>query len=151
MTKKKLTDEEVQSEPGPDEIESGREVWEARPLSLGNTARLLRLLAGQLIQKIILERPDLEGASDTEILTAILQVLDEKSLAEFLSIATDQPLETIQANYNAAKAIGVGIAFMRMNEFGAILGEARRQGGAGSGKPSRKRRGGQRRRSASKK
>lgn len=147
MTKEPKKKEEAQSDSGPNEEGPGREVWEAQPLSLANTARLIRLLAGQLIQKIILEAPELQGASDTQILTAVLRVLDAESLGEFLSIATDQPLETIQAHYNAAKAIGVGIAFMRLNDMGSILGEARRLGGAGQPR----KRGRRRRRSTSKK
>lgn len=117
----------------------GREVWEAQPLSLANTARLIRLLAGQLIQKIILEAPNLQGASDTEVLVSVFRVLDEQNLAEFLSIAVDQPIDVIRDNYNAGKAIKVAIDFVRLNDFGSILGEARRLGGAGQ--PRKKRRG----------
>jgi len=137
---KHKTEESTQSEVG----EAGpempvREIWEAQPLSLANTARLIRLLAGQLIQKTILEAPKLQGASDSEVLAAVLQLLDEKSLAEFLSIAVDQPPEVIKENYEPAKAMGAAIDFLRINRFGAFWGEARRLGGAGQ--PRKKRRG----------
>lgn len=117
----------------------GREVWEAQPLSLANTARLIRLLAGQLIQKVILEAPKLQGASDTEVLVSVLRVLDEQNLAEFLSVAVDQPIDVIRENYNAAKAIKVAIDFVRLNDLGSILGEARRLGGAGQPRKKRRR------------
>ncbi len=123
-----------------------REIWEAQPLSLANTARLIRLLAGQLIQKTILEAPDLQGASDSEVLAAVLQVLDENSLAELLSIAVDQPPEVIKENYDAAKAMGAMVDFLRISNFGSLWGEARRLGGAGQVRKKKKRR-----RSASKK
>lgn len=123
--------EEVSVEP------EGREVWEAQPLSLANTARLIRLLAGQLIQKIILEAPNLQGASDTEVLVSVFRVLDEQNLAEFLSIAVDQPPQVIKENYYAAKAMKAAVDFMRVNDFGSLWGEARRLGGAGQ--PRKKR------------
>jgi len=123
-----------------------REIWEAQPLSLANTARLIRLLAGQLIQKTILEAPKLQGASDSEILAAILQVLDENSLTELLSIAVDQSPEVIKENYEAAKAMGAMVDFLRISKFGSLWGEARRLGGAGQVRKK-----GTRRRSASKK
>lgn len=124
------------------------EVWEAQPLSLANTARLIRLLAGQLIQKVILDAPKLQGAPDSAILAAVLEVLDEQSLAELLSIAVDQPPEVIKENYDAAKAMGAMVDFLRISNFGSLWGEARKLGGAGQPRKSRK---GRRRRSASKK
>lgn len=114
-----------------------REIWEARPLSLANTARLIRLLAGQLIQKIILEAPALQGASDSDVLAAVFQVLDEQSLTEFLSIAVDQTPDVIRENYHAAKAIRAAVDFLRVNDFGALWGEARRLGGAGQARKKR--------------
>jgi hypothetical protein len=114
-----------------------RGIWEAQPLSLANTARLIRLLAGQLIQKIILEAPKLEGASDTEVLVSVFRMLDEQNLAEFLSIAVDQSIDVIRDNYSAAKAVKVAIDFVSLNDFGSILGQARRLGGAGQ--PRKKR------------
>jgi len=137
---------QAEEEAGP-EIPA-RDIWEAQPLSLRNTARLIRLLAGQLIQKAILEAPKLQGASDSEILTTVLGVLDENSLTELFSIAVDQPPEVIKENYDAAKAMGAMFDFFRISNFGSLWGEARRLGGAGQ---PRKRGKGRRRRSTSRK
>lgn len=127
-----------------------REIWEAQPLSPGNTARLIRLLAAQLARKVILRQPELAGASDEEIIVVILEVLDERSLIEFLSIAVDHPPEVIEENYDVTKAMTALFAFFRLHNFGAIWGEARRAAGAGQPRKKKKRRK-KRSRSASKK
>lgn len=137
-----------EGEAGPEE--PAREIWEAQPLSLRNTARLIRLLAGQLIQKIIFDAPKLQGASDSAILVAVLEVLDEQSLTELFSIAVDQPPKAIKENYDAAKAMGAMVDFLRISNFGSLWGEARRLGGAGQARKKRKGKG-KGRRSASKK
>lgn len=145
MNRKAVETEETTLQPeekaGP-EIPA-REVWEAQPLSLRNTARLIRLLAGQLIQKVVLDAPKLQGAQDSVILGAVLEVLDEQSLTELFSIAVDQPPEVIKENYDAAKAMGAMVDFLRISNFGSLWGEARRLGGAGEprkkGKGTRRR------------
>lgn len=123
-----------------------RDIWEAQPLSPGNTARLIRLLAAQLARKLILGRSDLVGATDEEVLLALLEILDERSLIEFLSIAVDQPPEVVKANFDVTKAIPSLIGFFKIHNFGILWGEARRA--AGMGQVRKK---GKKRRSRSKK
>jgi hypothetical protein len=122
-----------------DITEEGGFNWVAKPLSLRNTTRLIRLIAGQLIRKTILEAPALQGASDSEVLGAVLEALDEDALAELISIGIDQPVEVVKENYNAGEAMASLVQFFRLNDFGRIWGEARNLGGAGQARKKKKR------------
>jgi len=118
QTKEETPDEEVFIE------KEEEHPWDAQPLTLDGTARLIQLLGGIMadaakqaaVQSLITEDGEVRSG-----FSSFLSVLGKEQLAEFLSIVTGKSKRWVNRNYslaNASYAIG---QFMLKEDWQAIV------------------------------
>jgi len=99
--------------------------WIAAPLSVGGTARLLRLLT-----RILKEAADASGRLRNILFQgtalSLLEVLSEDNLTELLSIVVDRTPAEVTENYRLVPAILALTDFWMHEDINYLLGEAQR-------------------------
>lgn len=92
--------------------------WAPKMLDLGGTLVLLGMI-GDVIDEI--------GAGDLaegEFRVAkLVRSIEKDTLLQLIALATKQPLQWVEDNFNFPKAVKSLVAFFKMNELGTLLGE----------------------------
>jgi len=118
--KEELTDEEIFV---PDEGDA----WSAKPLTLKNSIRFIRLLSEVVAKAMLMMDVDLfvDDRLTEEGLMELLALLDAPTIRLLLSIITGLKPETVEETFGLEKALDVIIEFVEQENLANIWGKVR--------------------------